>query len=158
MREFTLILDDSNYYKDYSELFDYLYTLNGIIDVVITTDDKTTVYTKYNEELINDEIIKYEILAFLNLLNYPSIYGFDRHPKEYKTFTLDCHICCDFCFGNIMYDLIETKGILKAESDFYEKYWGDTRDNRYTVTVYYDPKIISNKKLAEIKKELEVYA
>jgi copper chaperone CopZ len=120
MKEFTLIVDCYNYFKDYSELFDYLYSLNGVEDVVITTDDLLAVSVKYNEKIINDDRIKLEILAFLNSLNYPVIYGFDRHMKETKLIKLNYRICCEFCFGNIIYTLIETKGIEKVESNFYQ--------------------------------------
>ena len=155
--EFTITIDGQNFYNDYSELFDYLYSLNGVEDVVITSDDLVTIDTKYNEKIINDEIIKLEILTFLGLNNYPSIYGFDRHSKnDLILIKKDYQICCDFCFGNIIYPLIETKGIIKVESNYYKKYWKED-DTKYYINIYYDPKLISNKELKELMEEIDHY-
>lgn len=157
MKEFTLIIDNHNYYNDYTELFDYLYSLNGVEDVVITCDELLTINTKYDEKIINDEIIKLEILTFLNMTKYPCIYGFDRHSKEkLNIIKKEYHICCEYCFGNIIYTLIETKGIEKVESDFYHKYWKDTIGD-YFVNIYYDKNKISKEKLDELIKEIDHY-
>lgn len=157
MKEFTFIIESSNYYNDYSELFDYLYSLNGVEEVTITCEDLLTIDTKYNEKLINDEIIKLEILSFLELNNSPCIYGFDRHSKnDLILIKKDYQICCDYCFGNIIYNLIETKGIEKVESDFFKKHW-KSNDTNYFVNIYYDPKLISKKELDELMEEIDHY-
>ena len=154
--EFTFIIENNND-CDFSELYDYLYSLNGIEDVVITNDDLITIDTKYNDKLINDEIIKLEILTFLNLMNYPCIYGFDRHSKNNLILIKkDYQLCCEFCFGNIIYPLIETKGIIKVESNFYKKYWKEN-DHNYYVNIYYDPKLITKKDLDKLMEEIDRY-
>ena len=156
MREFTITIQDYNYYNDFSELSDYLYSLNGIEEVIITQTDFVTINTKYNEKLINDERIRYEILAFFKLLNYPSIYTFDKHQNKTLSFTVNYRVCCEMCYGNIVYTLIDNKGVIKVESDFYDQYWkrlGET----YYIKVYYDPKLINKNDLKKLKEEIDVY-
>ena len=156
MKEFSITIQDYNYYNDYSELSDYLYSLKGIEEVDIKISDLVTVNTKYNENLINDEIIKYEILALLKLLNYPSISTFDRHQNNTLSFEVNYRVCCEFCYGNIIYNLIDNKAIVKVESDFYEQYWKKLGESYY-IKIYYDPKLINEKGLKKLKEEIDVY-
>lgn len=156
MKKFTILVDGNNYHNNQSELFEYLTSLNGVEDVVITADDLLNIIILYNEKLINDERLRFEILAFLKLLNYPSIYGFDKHHTASKRIKLKCRVCCDFCFGNIIYPLIETEGIDKVESDFYQ-IWQKSGDDNYFINIYYNPKVISQKKLDQLLKKIYVY-
>ena len=159
MKELTLkIINCVNNYSN--EFYDYLYSLNGVEDVIIISDDDfTTIYTKYDEMIINDEIIKYEILTFLDLNNQPVIVSFDRHSKEKLVCkTKVCNDCCDFCYGNIIYPLFDIKGIEKVESDFYDVYMKSSGKDNYTLKVYYDPKLISKEKWEKIEKEIDIYS
>lgn len=156
MKEYTLTINNINYFKDYSELFDYLFDLNGVQDVIIDCDDAfVNITVKYNQD-INDEIIRLEILYFLDITNYPCIYGFDKHPngKEMICEKIKYTACCDFCHGNIIYTLIDTPGIEKVESDFNLASDGKTT---YTVTIYYNPKILTKKKYQDLRKKIDVY-
>ena len=157
MKEYTLIIDDPSYYDDHFDLFEYLLTLNGIEDVVIVDGPYlTSVTVKYNEKLIGDNQIRYEIMAFSELLNYPCIHGFDKHSsdKDIVTVKIDYHTCCEYCFANNIYTLVDTPGIVKVETDFYENYWKKCIEN-YSMTISYDPKIISKEKFEKLKKEIE---
>ena len=160
MRELTLKIDYANYYHDYSDIINYLLALKGIEDVIIKEEEKTgliNINTKYNDEIISDKIIKLEILGFLNLLNYPAVYGFDRHykGKDIQYINLHYNICCEFCFGNILDILYDTKGIKIVESDFCEKYLDV--DSQYTISIYYNPKVISDNKMQDLIKKIDVY-
>lgn len=158
MKEYSIIVDGNNYYKDQSELISYLKSLNGVEEVIVDSKELLKVDVKYAKKIINDEMIRLEILAFLDLQNYPSIYGFDKHTKDVVCKKYKYNICCEFCFGNIIYNLVDTKGIEKVESDFYEKYWkSNKRDVKYNVSVYYDPHIINKKSIKKLEEEIGVY-
>ena len=159
--EYTIIINYISYLKSYEELTNYLLSIKGINDVKINElDDLLKINVKYNKDLINDERIRLEILAFLNLLNWPSIYGYDKHPtkKDVINKTYKFNLCCEFCFGNIIYYLCDINGIEKVESDFYQEYWhGNDKNHEYTITIYYNPSIIDDKKLKEIEEEINIY-
>ena len=159
MREFTVIIDYANYYSDYKELITYIKSLNGVRDVNITEDTIITVNVKYEEKLINDKIIFLELEAFLNLQKYPVLYGFDRHSKEKLVYKKQkANICCEFCFGNIIYTLFEKNGVEKVESDYYDICYNKGKtDDEYTINIYYNPKIISETEYQELIKEIECY-
>ena len=158
MKEFSLIIDYSNYYGNYDELFEYLYALNGIEDVVITSEYLFTIYVKYNEKLINAERIKLEILAFGNLLNYPCIYGYNKHLKNAKLYKIiRDSICCDFCYFNLIEYLYEIDGITGVESNFYQKYWTNKLDNeKYIINIFYDPKVFSLDEMKKLEIKLDI--
>ncbi len=160
MSEFTLKIDYSNYFHDYSDIVSYLLSLKGIEDVIVKEEEKTgliNVITKYKSENISNERIKLEILGFLNLLNNPAVYGFDKHykGKDIQCINLHYNICCEFCYANILDILYNTKGIEKVESDFCEKYLDV--DSQYTISIYYNPKVISENEMQDLKKEIDVY-
>lgn len=157
MKEFSIKLD---YDYKYDELFEYLYCFDGIENVIVSKDNLLDIYVNYNENIINEERIKLEILAFLNLLNYPSIYGFNRYSKEENIVCkrLKHNICCEFCFGNILEILYDTPEIVKVESDFYDKFWCQNRiDNKYFIMIYYNKDRISEEKLSNLEKEISIY-
>ena len=160
MKEFTITIDYANYYGDYNELINYMKSLDGIKDINIVENTIITVDIKYDEKIINDEIIKGELLSFLKLSNRPVIYGFDKHAKkDIVTLKLKCKYCCESCFGNIIYKLIDTPGIMRVKTDIYEKiYTDDAREtDEYNIEIQYDPEIITNDKLDEIKKHISIY-
>lgn len=160
MKEFTITIDYANYYGDYNELINYMKSLDGIKDINIVENTIITVDIKYDEKLINDEIIKGELLSFLKLSNQPVIYGFDKHAKkDTVTLKFKCKYCCECCFGNIIYKLIDTQGIMKVETDIYEKIYVDhgCESDEYNIEIQYDPEIITNDKLDEIKKNISIY-
>ena len=74
MRELTLKLE---FGFTYGKLEEYLYSLKGVIEV----ECGEYFYIKYDSSLINIEILKNEILLFLDLLNVPSVNFFDKHFK-----------------------------------------------------------------------------
>ncbi len=163
MKEFTISVDSL---YDYYELFEYLFGLKGIKDVVITTDDLLTVYTKYDSNLISDQQIKLEILAFLNLLNFPSVYYFDRHFKgKADIYKIECDsICCDYCFGNAMEDLFDTDAVVKVESNFYDKFFArkdkfftrKEENNKYYINIYYNPKAMALSEMRKLVNDLDI--
>lgn len=160
MSEFTLIIDYANYYHDYTDIINYLLSLVGIKDVIIKEEEKTgliSINVKYDKDNISDERIKLEILGFLNLLNSPAVYGFDRHyiGKDILSKTLHYNICCECCFENILDILYDTKGIKKVESDFCEK--SQKCESQYTISFYYDSNIITKDKLQDIIKKTDIY-
>lgn len=46
-------------------------SLNGILDVKIKNDEHLEVYLKYNPNLITPQVIKMEILLFLDIEKFP---------------------------------------------------------------------------------------
>ena len=159
MKEFTVTIDYANYYSDYKELIAYIKSIDGIKDINITENNIITVNVKYDENLINDKMIFLELEAFLKLQKYPSIYGFDRHSKEKLVCNKQkANICCECCFGNIIYTLYEKNGIEKVDSDFYDICIDKgVMDGEYTINIYYNPKIISEIEYQELIKEIECY-
>lgn len=156
MKELYIVID---YYQfTYDELKNYLLSLNGIKEVlVIDIDDLLRLDIKYDSNLITDNIIKLEILAFADLLKYPVIYEFDKYTKvETNTYEiLRDSVCCEYCYSFFVDELYDTKGIEKVESNFYLKHFKRRyKDDKYQITIYYDPNKVSIEKLKELENDL----
>ena len=161
MKKFSILVEYNSYLKTYDELTNYLLSIKGITKA-LASEKNNLLYidTEYDEKLINDEIIKYEILAFLDLLNRPVIYGFSRYPNEddVNILTLNYTVCCEFCFGNIIYYLIDTKGIERVDSNFFQVYFNkEGRIHDYIISIYYNPKVLKEEQLAELIKKIDIY-
>ena len=112
----------------------------------------------YDEKLLTNRIIYLEILTFLNVFQTPSLVSFDKHTnRETKTYKIVSNMCCQYCFKIAIDKLFEIDGIEKVENNYIKQYYGkyDQR-NKDTFIIYYDSKIISNEKIKEIEKELDL--
>ena len=81
MSKLTIVIDNLGH----NELRNYLMSLNGIFDVKIKNIKYLEVYLEYDSNLITPNIIKMEILLFLDIFKTPSILSFNKYPK-FKTF------------------------------------------------------------------------
>lgn len=159
MEKLTLTLDCEYNVKD-GELDTYLEELNGIDKVTVGYNEEifAPIFTiTYDRGIITPQIIYLEILAYLNIHKYPILISFDKHSKnEIVKYEIKSKICCDFCLKNIIEDLFEIDGIVKADSN-YEKYINGERDEgNDVVAIYYDQKVINKDLMEKIIKELNV--
>jgi len=157
MKKFSIVIDC--YKLTYDELKEYLLSLKGISEVnVIDIDDLLRLEIMYDDNLITCNIIKYEILAFLKLLDYSVIYEFDKHfEEETKIFEKEINrICCEFCYASCIEELFDLPGVYKVSSNFYIKHFKRKDVNeKYKIQVLYNPKIIDFKELERIVNDLE---
>lgn len=157
MAELTIIID----YWEHKELKEYLLSLKGILDVNIKNEEQLEIYIKYNPDLITLQIIKFEILSFLNILKRPFILAFDKHSiintAEYKISRAD--ICCEYCFKGAIEDLFDIEGIQKVESNFNgESYYQKTYDERdnIIINIKYNSNLISVDDMKQIELKLNI--
>lgn len=152
MSELTLVFDDWGH----KELKDYLLSLKGINNVLISDDDyRLIINLKYDSKTINYQVIIMEILLFLNHINMPTLIAFDKHPKNptsnYKIVRHDT--CCEFCFRGAIQDLYNIDGI-EAVSSNINKYYDTINDKDIIISINYNPNIISLEKIKEIDANL----
>lgn len=152
MSELTIIVDDCGH----KELKSYLMSLKGILNVNIENEDQLIIYIKYNPDLITSEIIKMEILLFLDILNRPSILAFDKHPdiktSVYKIIRDD--ICCDYCLKGAIEDLFGIEGIEKVESNFSEENY--IKYEPIVININYNSDLIIYDDMKQIELKLNI--
>lgn len=153
MAELTIIFDCWGH----NELEEYLMSQKGIEKIFIKNEEHLEINIKYNPNLITSNIIKKEILLFVDSLNIPSLLAFDKHPttkiSEYLIIRPD--ICCDFCYKGAIEDLFEIAGIEKVSSN-YNDYLQSNYDEREQVkiNIKYNPDIISIDEMKQIESNL----
>ena len=152
MGELTIIVDDCGH----KELKSYLMSLKGILNVNIENEDQLIIYIKYKPDLITSEIIKMEILLFLDILNRPSILAFDKHPdiktSVYKIIRDD--ICCDYCLKGAIEDLFGIEGIEKVESNFSEENY--IKHEPIVININYNSDLIIYDDMKQIELKLNI--
>lgn len=136
-----------------SGLEEHLLSLNGILEVKIVNEETCVLTIKYDSNVTDYNIIKLEIITFLDIYNIPSLLSFDKH-EEGKKCKYDIHIkdiCCEYCFSGNIDELLNTKGIIKAYSDF------DKYDNFYTenvvINIEYLEDLITLEEVKNIEEE-----
>lgn len=147
MNELTLKIDYCDFIDN--ELKEYLISLEGVFESEVDSS-LNEIYVKYDASLINLEILKYEILAFLSLLKIPSIIGFNKHSKNkvinYSITIKD--LCCEYCLMIMIEELLSIKGIESALTNF------DYHNKKdVIITIQYDKNLISEKEIKNIEKK-----
>ena len=147
MNELTLKIDYCDFLD--KELKEYLISLDGVFESEFDSS-KNEIYVKYDANLINLKILKYEILLFLSLLKIPSIIGFNKHTKS-KVINYSINIkdlCCEYCLKNMIEELLTINGIESALTNF------DYHNKKdVIITIQYDNKLINEKEITDIEKE-----
>lgn len=150
MSELTIIIDCWGH----KELKQYLMGLNGVIDVNIKDEKQLEIYIKYNPDLINLKILKYEILLFLDILKIPSLIAFNKHFKEkmIKDTIIINDLCCEYCLKSFIEELLEIEAIKSAYTDF-------NYIDKYNVNIFisYDDKLLKQNELNSIKNKFNNY-
>lgn len=154
MKELTVVIDDWGH----KELKEHLLSLNGILDVAITNKDVLEIYIKYNSNLIDAKIIRFEIMLFLNILKVPSMLTFDKHSikktEEYQI--IRKNICCEYCFKSTIEELFEIEGIQKVESNFMTEKISNRNSEKIIININYDPILISFEEIKELELNLNI--
>lgn len=148
MNKLILILDHPNH----KELKNYLLSLNGIKSIRITNVNFLRINITYDDNIIDDEIIKKEIYLFLDLKdNIPYMIGFDKcysDSLDYKYILKD--ICCEYCFEGFIEELYNIKGITSISNNF-----DGIKLNNIKINIGYDKNILSLDNIKEIIYEFE---
>ena len=152
MTELTIAIDCWSH----KELKEYLMSLKGILDVNIKNEEQLEIHIKYDSSLITPQIIKIEILLFLDILKIPSILAFDKHStiktSDYQIIRDD--ICCEYCVKGAIDDLFEIDGIEKVESNFSEKNYDER--NSVILNIEYNSNLISIDDMKQIELKLNI--
>ena len=67
-----------------SGLEEHLLSLNGILEVKIVNEETCVLTIKYDSNVTDYNIIKLEIITFLDIYNIPSLLSFDKHEEGKK--------------------------------------------------------------------------
>lgn len=146
MKELTLKVDN----VFLNEIDVYLLSLKGIEKVKVDYDNNE-IYIKYDDKIITLNILKMEILSYLELLNIPSIISFNMHSKnklvDYELIIND--LCCEYCLKGIIEELLLITGIDFVGSNFDYK-------NKKNVLIYikYDSQLITLEQILELEKNI----
>lgn len=108
------------------------------------------IYVEYDNNNISLKVLKYEILCYLNLLNTPSIIGFNKHSicvVSKKNIVIK-DLRCEYCSKDMIEDLLEIDGIISAYTNF-------DYINKCNVNIFvtYDKELMTNEKIEEIEKK-----
>lgn len=143
MKKLTLQIDD----YIVKEIVNYLFTINDIINVEINNKENIITIT-YQGNKLNSYILKKEIMLFLNIQK-PTIMSFDKHSeKETKSRIIIINdLCCEYCFMNMIEELLDKTGIEKAFSDF-----DYNHKKNIKINIYYDANIINEQNIIEIER------
>ena len=155
MAQLKIIID--SWYLD--GLKEYLMALNGMQTVLIKSKKYLDIYLKYNPKLITVEIIKREILLYLDI-KIPSIIAFNKYPKV-KTESYNIvrdDLCCEYCFKNAIEQLLEIEGIEKVKSNYTEDYFlkSLTEREKIIINIEYNPNIIDTLKMKQMELNLTI--
>ena len=133
-----------------------------IVDANILNDSPLEIYIKYDNKLLSLDLLKKEILTFLDIANIPSILAFDKHlnvdTSLYKMIRED--ICCDYCFKNVIGSLFDLDGVVKVQSNFDEvNYFKTPHDDRedVVISIKYDSALLSDDDMKQIDKDLDFW-
>ena len=152
MKELNLTIDYYEY--DYTELKDYMLSLNGIKAISFVSNKLLEINILYDSSLITSSIIKYEIYAFMNILNTPVLYSFNKHGNNTNKYEIiRDSICCEYCYAGAIEELFDVDGIEEVISNFY---YNSNKKEKYKIIVYYNPKKININKMKEIEKDIDI--
>lgn len=131
-------------------LTDYLSTINGISLVEINDDE---LYIEFDKNIISFNVLRMEVLLYLNVLKVPSLIAFDKYFKtNVKNYTfLIKDLCCEYCLMGLIENLYNIDGIISAYSDF-------DYCNKYGVNIFitYDSEIVSLDLLEELDRKFNL--
>ncbi len=145
MQKITLIINEPLY----KELKEYLLTVTGIKEAELDlSNDQIDIL--YDENQTSIKLIKMEIELFLNLNKMPYILSFNKHDDSTlvnNTIVID-NLCCEYCLMGMIEELLETKGIISAESD----YDYHTKEN-IKININYNPELIIEDEIEKLEKD-----
>ena len=146
MERITLMIDS----QSYAGLKEYLQNLEGVFKVSITQNAFLTVDITYDETKVSFNILKLEILLYLNLSKVPSIIGFNKYKegntKEYTTSINN--FCCECCLKNFIERLLDNPDITSVITDYSD-------DALIAETLKLQLTYNADKEIEEIKEEIE---
>jgi len=147
MRELSIKIDCLCCDRD--EFIKYFCLLDGI-DLCDIDIDNEEIYVRYDSDKTSLEIIKMEILLFLDLLDIPSINGFNKHfgkeLSEYRLVIKD--LCCEYCLKGMVDELLMIDGIGIVNYNY-----DDVCNKNVRINIYYDKDIISEDMIVEFGKK-----
>ena len=152
MKKITLKIEYSNFLNN--DLINYLSTLDGVTFSKVDNENNE-IYVEYDSSIISLNILKMEILLYLDITKIPSIVSFDKHSngnniKKDKIIIKD--LCCEYCLNGMIEDLLEIDGIERAYTDFYYM-------NKFNVNIFitYNIKLIEDDTLDVLKERFNHY-
>lgn len=144
MTKLTLIIDTIMYYG----LEQYIESLEGVSKVLITNKTYLIITITYDDSKIDINILKLEILLYLELTKIPSIIGFDKHGKttqEYHTSIND--FCCEYCLKIMVESLLDNPKINSVVTDYCDDIYTNPKLN---MTITYNHNITNPKEILKL--------
>ena len=142
MKKITLKIDYSSFLNN--DFKKYINDLKGVKSLELDNQNEK-ICIEYDSSIIHLNVLKMEILLYLDLKKIPSIIAFDKHDisnlNKYTIVIKD--LCCEYCLKGMIEDLLEYDAIKSAYTDF-----NYIDKNNVNIFITYDDKIL---KLAELK-------
>lgn len=157
MKQISLEFDDSPRIG----LREYLLKLNGIFEVEITFTEFIKITIKYDPILINLNVIKLEIIAYLDLFNLPSLISFDKNvgvvgniDNEINYDIIINNLCCEYCLRNMIDQLLNMESILSAYSDYGKL---NFQKDKVFIHIKYDSNLITLEEIKQLSIKFKNY-
>ena len=116
MERITLTIDS----QSYAGLKEYLQNLEGVFKVSIISNEFLTVDITYDETKVSLNMLKLEILLYLNLSKIPSIIGFNKYKEgNTKKYTTSIkNFCCECCLKYFIEKLLDNPDITIVTTNY----------------------------------------
>ena len=131
------------------DFLEYMYSVDGIVDVKIDLDNEE-IYVKYNSDIIGINVLKIEILLFLDLLHIPSIDSFDKYFKKElcKYVLIIKDLCCEHCLRGMIDELIMNSYVGRVNHNF-----DGINKKDVEINIYYDSDLVNKDELLDIENK-----
>lgn len=151
MKKITLKIDYSNFLNN--DFKKYIKDLKGVKSLELDNQNEKTCI-EYDSSIIPLNVLKMEILLYLDLKKIPSIMAFDKHDisnlNKYTIVIKD--LCCEYCLKGMIEDLLEYDAIKSAYTDF-----NYIDKNNVNIFITYDDKILKSDELKNLENKFNNY-
>lgn len=151
MKKVTLKIDYSSFLNN--DFKKYINDLKGVKSLELDNQNEK-ICIEYDSSIIPLNVLKMEILLYLDLKKIPSIMAFDRHDisnlNKYTIVIKD--LCCEYCLKGMIEDLLEYDAIKSAYTDF-----NYIDKNNVNIFITYDDKILKSAELKNLENKFNNY-
>ena len=151
MKKITLKIDYSSFLNN--DFKKYINDLKGVKSLELDNQNEK-ICIEYDSLIIPLNVLKMEILLYLDLEKIPSIMAFDKHDisilNKYTIVIKD--LCCEYCLKGMIEDLLEYDAIKSAYTDF-----NYVDKNNVNIFITFDDKILKSAELKNLENKFNNY-